>query len=121
MCSALTVSLLRLLLLGFIDEVLIAQLNVKYLLIGDDFCFGAKRQGNFALLQQQKAFVTENTSSLMVENTRASSTVIREALGRGDLDLAERLLGHPYVCRVMKHGAKLGRTLGCPAMCICHR
>ena len=100
---------------SFIDEVLIRQLNVKYLLIGDDFCFGSKRQGNFALLKQQQAFVTENTSSIMVENTRASSTVIREALSRGDLDLAERLLGHPYVLSGhVKHGAKLGRTLGCP-------
>lgn len=99
----------------FIDEVLIRQLNVKYLLVGDDFCFGAKRQGTFELLKQQTAFVTENTSSVMVENTRASSTEIRQALLKGNLSLAESLLGHPYQLsgRVM-HGAKLGRTLGCP-------
>lgn len=99
----------------FIDEVLIGQLNVKYLLVGDDFCFGAKRQGTFDLLQAQNAFVTENTSSVMVENTRASSTAVREALLKGRLDLAERLLGHPYqLTGKVKHGAKLGRTLGCP-------
>lgn len=100
---------------SFIDGVLIGQLNTKYLLIGDDFCFGAKRQGNFELLQQQTAFVTANTPSVMVENTRASSTVVREALLKGDLALAERILGHPYqLSGRVKHGAKLGRTLGCP-------
>ena len=100
---------------SFIDEVLIKELNVKYLLVGDDFCFGAKRQGNFELLRQQAGFVTENTSSVMVENMRASSTMVREALLKGELEHAQALLGHPYVLSGrVKHGAKLGRTLGCP-------
>ena len=100
---------------NFINDVLIEQLNVKYLLIGDDFCFGAKRQGNFQLLKQQSAFVTENTPTIMVQNKRASSTAVREALLNGQLALAQTLLGHPYrLTGKVKHGAKLGRTLGCP-------
>ncbi len=100
---------------SFIRQILCADLNVKYLLIGDDFRFGAGRSGDFALLQQQPDFVTERTPSVLVEDVRASSTVVRQALAEGRLAEASRLLGHDYVLSGrVKHGAKLGRTLGCP-------
>ncbi|WP_107928855.1 bifunctional riboflavin kinase/FAD synthetase [Neisseria animaloris] len=99
----------------FISRLLRETLNTKYLLIGDDFRFGAGREGDFALLQSQPDMVTERTPSVLVENIRASSTAIRKALSDGLLEYAGKLLGHPYTLSgKVKHGAKLGRTIGCP-------
>ncbi|MBR5939890.1 MAG: bifunctional riboflavin kinase/FAD synthetase [Neisseriaceae bacterium] len=99
----------------FIAKILIKGLNIKYLLVGDDFRFGSKRQGDFALLQQQTAFATEQVQTVELQGKRASSTAVREALAQGDLSHAHRLLGRAYAIsgRVM-HGKKLGRTIGCP-------
>lgn len=99
----------------FIEHNLIKNLRTKYLLIGDDFRFGQNRAGNFDLLSQQSAFITQRTASIQVEGIRASSTAIRQALQQGQLFKAKQILGHHYSLsgRVI-HGAKLGRTLGCP-------
>ena len=95
--------------------MLFQQLNCHYLLVGDDFRFGAKRQGDFDLLSQQQAFITEHTPSVLIDDVRASSTAIREALLQGNLSYAELLLGHRYTLSGhVKHGAQLGRTLNCP-------
>ncbi|MGL6072267.1 bifunctional riboflavin kinase/FAD synthetase [Craterilacuibacter sp.] len=99
----------------FIDDVLVGALNTRYLLIGDDFQFGAKRSGDFSLLRSCPHFVTEAMPSVLVKGERASSTLVRERLAAGKLDAAEHLLGRAYQLsgRVM-HGRKLGRTLGFP-------
>lgn len=103
---------------AFIHEILLAKLNVKHLVVGDDFHFGKARRGNFALLKEagaQYGFAVEDTRSYMLEGLRISSTAIRDAIGVGDLALAERLLGRSYsVCGRVAHGDKLGRTLGFP-------
>ena len=100
---------------AFIDHLLRGYLNTRYLLVGDDFRFGAGRAGDFSLLQQQQDMVTESTPSVMVANERASSTAVRKALNEGRIDYAIGLLGHPYALSGhVKHGAKLGRTLGSP-------
>ena len=102
----------------FIDDILIKKLNVKHLVIGDDFHFGKARRGNFAMLREKgKAygFNVEDTGSCQFEGLRVSSTLIRDALGAGDLARAERLLGHCYsVCGRVAHGDKRGRTIGYP-------
>ncbi len=99
----------------FIDSLLRETLNTKYLLIGDDFRFGAGREGSFELLQNQPGMVTERTPSVLVENIRASSTAVRQALSDGQLEHACKLLGHDYTLSGhVKHGAKLGRTIGSP-------
>ncbi|MBR6877632.1 MAG: bifunctional riboflavin kinase/FAD synthetase [Neisseriaceae bacterium] len=99
----------------FIQDILLTQLNTQFLLVGDDFRFGKHRNGDFALLQQQNEFVTENTPSILVADARASSTAVRESLAVGRLDLATQMLGHHYTLSGhVKHGAKLGRTFGCP-------
>lgn len=102
----------------FIDDILIKKLNVKHLVIGDDFHFGKARRGNFALLKEKgKAygFSVEDTGSYQSEGLRVSSTLIRDALSAGDLAQAERLLGHCYsVCGRVAHGDKRGRTIGYP-------
>ena len=102
----------------FIEDWLVRKLNVKFLSIGDDFKFGAKRQGNFALLQQageKFGFTVEDSRSFCLDELRISSTAIREALANDDLTLAEKLLGRPYriLGRVI-HGNELGRTIGFP-------
>lgn len=99
----------------FIRRVLRGDLNTRYLLVGDDFRFGAQRHGDFALLHAQSDFVTERTPSVLVADVRASSTNVRQALAAGKLAYAQRLLGHEYTLSGhVKHGAKLGRTLGSP-------
>jgi riboflavin kinase/FMN adenylyltransferase len=102
----------------FIDEILLKQLNVKHLVIGDDFHFGKARRGNFALLKDKgrsHGVSVEDTGSYQAAGFRVSSTLIRDALACGDLAQAERLLGRSYsVCGRVMHGDKRGRTIGFP-------
>ncbi|KMN36309.1 MULTISPECIES: bifunctional riboflavin kinase/FAD synthetase [unclassified Chromobacterium] len=99
----------------FIDKVLVRGLQTKYLLIGDDFQFGAKRQGNFEMLSSCSHFVTEAMPTVLAMGERASSTLVRERLAAGDLGGAEHLLGREYqISGRVVHGKKLGRTIGFP-------
>lgn len=102
----------------FIDDILIKKLNIKHLVIGDDFHFGKARRGNFAMLKDKgklHGFSVEDTGSYELAGLRISSTIIRDALGEGDLAQAEKLLGHCYsVCGRVAHGEQLGRTIGYP-------
>jgi riboflavin kinase/FMN adenylyltransferase len=102
----------------FIADILIKKLNVRHLVVGDDFHFGKARRGNFAMLKERgeaSGFQVEDTGSYQLDGLRVSSTLIRDALGAGDLDEAERLLGRCYsVCGRVAHGDKRGRTIGYP-------
>jgi riboflavin kinase/FMN adenylyltransferase len=102
----------------FIEKILHRGLQAKWILVGDDFRFGAKRAGDFNLLQQSAAscgFEVAAMESVTVDEVRASSTAVREALAAGKLEWAAHLLGRPYSIsgRVM-HGEKLGRKIGFP-------
>lgn len=106
---------------AFIQEILLDGLHVKDLVIGDDFCFGKGRKGNFELLKQAGAehgFTVDDMRTYEMDAERVSSTRIRAALGEGEaqipnLDEAKRLLGKDFRFdgRVI-HGQKLGRTIG---------
>jgi riboflavin kinase/FMN adenylyltransferase len=102
----------------FISDILIKKLNVKHLVVGDDFHFGKGRRGNFAMLKEKGrtfGFNVEDTGSYYVDGLRVSSTLIRDALGAGDLAEAEKLLGRCYsVCGRVAHGDKRGRMIGYP-------
>lgn len=102
----------------FVQRLLVDGLNVKYLVVGDDFRFGKDRQGDFAMLQQageKHGFQVVNMHTFSIEQHRVSSTRIRLALEQGDLLLAEKLLGRPYrMSGRVAHGDKRGRTLGFP-------
>lgn len=102
----------------FITRVLVAGLGVKYLVVGDDFRFGAGRQGDFAMLQaagEEHGFQVVNMHSFLVDSERVSSTRIRQALESGDMGTAEKLLGRPYrMSGRVAHGDKRGRELGYP-------
>lgn len=102
----------------FIQRILIDGLGVKYLVVGDDFRFGKDRVGDFAMLQkagEQFGFQVVTMHTFMINDQRVSSTRVREALNKGDLAEAERLLGRSYRMsgRVVQ-GEKLGRQLGFP-------
>jgi riboflavin kinase/FMN adenylyltransferase len=98
----------------FIDEVLKKGLGVRWLLVGRDFRFGARRAGDFSTLQD-RGFEVEAMPDVQEGSERVSSSAIRAALAAGDFALAERLLGHPYTLSGrVAHGAKLGRELGFP-------
>jgi riboflavin kinase/FMN adenylyltransferase len=102
----------------FITDLLVKRLGVKFLVVGDDFCFGKNRQGNFKMLQQagkKYGFEVVSTQSFCLQNLRVSSTAIREALAEDDLDSAAHMLGRDYsISGRVSHGRKLGRTIGFP-------
>ncbi len=101
---------------AFIDEVLRDGLRAKYVLVGDDFNFGAKRAGNYDMLDAAgpaAGFDVARMLSYEVHGLRVSSSAVREALARGDMAQAEALLGRPYaISGHVLHGRKLGRELG---------
>jgi riboflavin kinase / FMN adenylyltransferase len=101
---------------AFIDEVLVKGLRAKYVLVGDDFRFGAKRAGDYATLDAQgalKGFDVARMQSYEVHGLRVSSSAVREALMQGRMQDAAKLLGRPYsISGHVVHGRKLGRELG---------
>jgi riboflavin kinase/FMN adenylyltransferase len=102
----------------FIERILRRGLACRYLLIGDDFRFGARRAGDFGMLKQaagRGSFEVEAMASFRLDDVRVSSTAVREALAAGDLDTARMLLGRDYTIsgRVVA-GDRLGRELGFP-------
>ena len=102
----------------FIEQILVRKLAVKFLVIGDDFRFGLQRRGDFALLMEagrQYGFQVLSTDTLLHDQQRVSSTLLREALREGRLEDVTQMLGHPYtITGRVAHGAKLGRTIGFP-------
>ena len=102
----------------FIRRILIEGLNVRHLVVGDDFRFGKDRKGDFALLEQagrEHDFSVVSMTSFRVDGERVSSTGIRSALAEGDFDRAERLLGrHYHMTGIVAHGDKRGRQWGFP-------
>jgi len=102
---------------AFIDEVLVRGMGVRYVLVGDDFCFGAKRAGDYAMLDaagSAKGFDVARMRSYEVHGVRVSSSVVRDALIAGDMAKVAGLLGRSYtVSGHVVHGAKLGRSLDC--------
>lgn len=98
----------------FMHQVLKNSLSATTILVGGDFCFGAKRQGTVKDLMQS-GFQLIDFPEVKVEHERVSSTLVRDALAEGDFTQAERLLGRPYsISGKVVHGAKRGRQLGYP-------
>lgn len=114
----------------FVEDVIVAGCHARWVMVGDDFRFGAQRRGGFAMLEdagerfgfavEAIPVVHEPVATGAVPDAgappeRVSSSGVRAALAAGDLARAERLLGHPYFIsgRVI-HGKRLGRTIGFP-------
>ncbi len=105
---------------AFIQEVLLNGLGAKYVLVGDDFRFGNKRAGDYAMLDAagaQLGFDVARMNSYEVRGLRVSSSAVREALWRGAMHDVTQLLGRPYaISGHVVHGRKLGRELNCRAL-----
>lgn len=102
----------------FARTVLVDAMRAKHVMIGDDFRFGARRVGDFALLKSLGEHLGFSVSALDAQclaGERVSSSQVRDALAAGDLVRAEALLGYPYAMegRVVS-GRQLGRTIGVP-------
>jgi riboflavin kinase/FMN adenylyltransferase len=99
-------------------NLLVDDLGVKYLVVGDDWKFGYDRTGDFSMLQEaglEHGFAVTRRNTLTYADLRVSSTRIRECLAAGDFDLAEQLLGHPYsIMGKVVYGRQLGKQLGAP-------
>ena len=101
---------------AFVTDVLADGLGARYVLVGDDFRYGARRAGDYALLDAAGArhgFDVARMLSYEVHGRRVSSSAVRAALATGDMVEAAALLGRPYsVSGRVGRGARLGRTLG---------
>ena len=104
---------------AFIRDVLVQGLGVRYALVGDDFRFGARRAGDYAMLDangEQLGFDVARMQSYEVHGTRVSSSAVRDALTAGDMTRVAQLLGRPFgISGHVVHGRKLGRELGASA------
>jgi len=105
---------------AFIDDVLVRGLGARYVLVGDDFRFGARRAGDYAMLDAagaRQGFDVARMMSYEVHGLRVSSSAVREALAAGDMARSAALLGRPYsISGHVLHGRKLGRELGTPTL-----
>jgi riboflavin kinase / FMN adenylyltransferase len=105
---------------GFVKQILVQGVRAKYVLVGDDFRFGAKRAGDYESLDQagqQHGFDVARMLSYEVHGLRVSSSLVRDALQAGDMPRVATLLGRPYtISGHVVHGQKLGRTLDCPTL-----
>ncbi len=101
----------------FVRDVIVDGLRARYVLVGDDFRFGAKRAGDYAMLDaagNDQGFDVARMMSYEVHGLRVSSSVVREALAAGELTRVATLLGRPYcISGHVIHGQKLGRSLDC--------
>ena len=105
---------------AFIDQILLAGCAMRWLIVGDDFRFGARRGGDIALLRARAdagGYAVAQLPSVLLGAERVSSSAVRAALAAGDMEHAARLLGHPYhISGRVLHGAKLGRQIGFPTL-----
>ncbi len=102
----------------YIQDFLVKTFHPHTIIIGHDHRFGKSRSGNFELLQQKAAvynFIVKEIPGFMLQNNTISSTIIREALLKGNIDTANGYLGEPYFFSgTVIEGNKLGRTIGYP-------
>jgi riboflavin kinase/FMN adenylyltransferase len=104
----------------FIEKILVQGLHVKWLMVGEDFCFGARRAGNIDTLIEagkEHGFEVVTLPTVMNDGIRISSSSVRNALAAGDFTHTRQLLGHDYsISGHVIHGQKLGRSIGFPTL-----
>ncbi len=104
----------------FLDEILIDGCATRWLIVGEDFRFGARRAGDIAMLRArapQRGVAIQVLDTVLQDGERISSSAVRAALIAGDLNRAHDLLGHRYhISGRVLHGAKLGRRIGFPTL-----
>ncbi|SHJ57217.1 riboflavin kinase / FMN adenylyltransferase [Anaerobranca californiensis DSM 14826] len=99
----------------FVKDVLINGLKSSKVIIGYDFTFGNKGQGNIQLLQKYEQFDTEVVEPILVENLVVHSTILRNCLIFGDVQLYKKLTGkYPKISGHVTTGMGIGNKLGFP-------
>lgn len=101
-------------------EWIVKSLNMKFVVVGDDFRFGHKRAGDYQTLQQYEeeyGYKTIVLDKLKDSNRDISSTYVREKIADGNIRKANQLLGYNYFIKSeILHGKKLGRRIGMPTI-----
>ena len=110
----------RLSALGFVRDILVNQLYIKKLVIGYDHHFGKNREGNFEQLKEYGelyGFEVEEIPAQEIENVSVSSTKIRNAIEKGEIEKANKYLGYHYLLTgdIVK-GEGLGRKINFPTI-----
>lgn len=102
----------------FVQSFLVDTLKTKFLVVGDDFHFGHKRQGDFDMLKkagEQHGFAVQSMNTYVVDQHRVSSSRVRDALAVHDFPLIKKLLGREYsISGLVIKGQQLGSTIGFP-------
>ena len=102
----------------FVERLLVRGLGARHVVVGHDFHYARRREGNIDTLRAAGArhgYAVEEVGRYLVDGERVSSSLVREALGRGDLARAGLLLGRPYrMAGRVRRGQQLGRRLGYP-------
>jgi len=102
----------------FVKEILVSRLSIIGVIVGADFHFGKRRQGTPVFLQEQgehHGFEVRLVQPVLFRGNAVSSSAIREALARGEVEESAKLLGYPwFVSGKVIHGEKRGRGLGYP-------
>ena len=95
-------------------SVLIKQLKVKEIVVGEDFCFGVGREGSIKQLSESSMELNIK-NKILIDGKRISSTLIRNLLANDKLDEANKYIGRPYsISGKVVHGEKRGRKIGFP-------
>ena len=104
----------------FVSQILVEQLNCKAVIIGNNYFFGNNKQGDVNYMKKlgsQYGFEVIVIEEVKQGGVTVSSTLIRDLLLKGDIDLANQLIGQPYTIKgTIVHGKQLGRTLGFPTV-----
>ena len=101
-------------------ENLIDELNIGWIVVGHDFCFGYKGEGTAARLKaycEERGIGCDVISALAIDDIVVSSTYIRELIAAGDIERANEFLGHPHTLSDTVHsGYHLGTKMGTPTI-----
>ena len=104
----------------FVHQVLVDELNAKAVVVGEDFRFGSKRAGSvdtLTLMGERLGFQVKAVASVMHQQQRVSSSLLRDVLQVANLPAYKNLTGRDYeLSGRVSYGRQLGRTLGFPTL-----
>jgi riboflavin kinase/FMN adenylyltransferase len=102
----------------FYKDIIYSKAGISHLVVGFDHVFGRNREGDFGTLQElgkEFGFEVHRVDEIDIEGIKVSSTKIRHFLAEGNVDMANKLLGHEYGFEgLVIEGDKSGRILGYP-------
>jgi len=104
----------------FITDTLVGKLNLKHLIVGPDFSFGRKREGNARLLKimgEEYGFETKVLGPTLIDDEVVSSSAVRNLVRDGNVKKASKFLGYDfYIEGRVKEGERRGTQIGFPTL-----